>query len=51
MGMDKQTDGQTEMGKTQGPKKMGYYLQNKPKNLLNSLTAIRFWREQKTPAP
>ncbi len=34
MGMDKQTDGQTEMGKTQDSKKMGYYLKNKPKNLL-----------------
>jgi hypothetical protein len=34
MGMDKQTDGQTEMGKTQGFKKIGYYLKNKLKNLL-----------------
>ncbi len=34
MGTDKQMDGQTEMGKTQGSKKMGYYLKNKPENLL-----------------
>ncbi len=34
MEMDKQTDGQTEMGKTQGSKKKGYDLKNKPKNLL-----------------
>ncbi len=35
MGIDIQTDGQTEMGKTQGfNKKMGYDLKNKPKNLL-----------------
>ncbi len=33
--MDKQTDRPMEMGKTQGCKKMGYYLTNKPKNLLN----------------
>jgi hypothetical protein len=34
MGMDKQTDGQAEMEKTQGSKEMGYYLKNRPKNLL-----------------
>jgi hypothetical protein len=34
MGADKQTDGQTEMGKTHGSKTMGYYLKNKPKNIL-----------------
>jgi hypothetical protein len=34
MGTNKQTDGQMEMGKTQDSKKMGYYLMNKPKNLL-----------------
>ena len=32
--MDKQTDGQTEMGKAQGSKKIEYFLMNKPKNLL-----------------
>jgi hypothetical protein len=31
MGMDKQTDRQKEMGKTQGSKKMGYYLKNNQK--------------------
>jgi hypothetical protein len=34
MGTDKQTDGQKDMGKTQGSNKMGYDLKNKPKNLL-----------------
>jgi hypothetical protein len=38
METDKQIDGQTELGKTQGSKKMGYYLKNKPKKSTKILT-------------
>jgi hypothetical protein len=47
MGTDKQTDKQTEMGKTQGSKKMGYYLKTNKYLLIYTPTVIPWGQTNK----